>query len=56
VKRSEIVEKEAIKLTDVLKGYGITSQRPYQNVGQNQVRRVKKGASRSGHGEFEGLR
>ena len=56
MKRSEIVEKEAVKLTDVLKGYGLTAQRPYQNVGQNQVRRVKKGESRTGHDELEGLR
>jgi len=56
VKRSEIVEKEAVKLTDVLKEYEITSQRSYQNVGQNQVCRVKKGASRTGHDKLEGPR
>ena len=54
MKRSEIVEKEAVKLTDVLKEYEITSQRSYQNVGQNQVCRVKIGASRLGHDKLEG--
>lgn len=56
VKRSEIVEKEAIKLTCVLKGQcGNTIEAP-QSAGQNQVWSVKKGASRTGHYKLEGLR
>ena len=56
MKRSEIVEKEAVKLTDVLKEYEITSQKSYQNVGQYQVHCVKKGESRTGREGLEGLR
>ncbi len=56
MKRSEIVEKEAVKLTDVLNEYEIISQQSYQSVGQNQVRCVKTGASRNGRVELEGPR
>ena len=50
MKRSEIVEEEAVKLTCVLKEYALTVQKSYQNAGHNQVENTKKGLA--GQGDF----
>ena len=56
MKRSEIVEKEAVKTdgrTDRYRGEPLRSS--YQSDGQNQVRCAKKGFSRLGRIWLEGL-
>jgi len=56
VKRSEIVEKEAVKLTKHMKVQHGNNVEYLPNAGQNQVFLNKKGASRTGSGKLEGLR
>ena len=56
MKRSEIVEKEAVKtyyLLDRYHGQKLCSL--YQEDGQNEVKYVKKGANRLGRNWLEGL-
>jgi hypothetical protein len=56
VKRSEIVEKEAVKTdgrTDRYRGEQLRSS--YRNDGQNEVESVKKGFGRIRRNRLEGL-
>jgi hypothetical protein len=56
VKRSEIVEKEAVETDGRADGYrGDSLRSSYQSDGQNEVGRVKKGFSRAGRVRLEGL-
>jgi len=56
VKRSEIVEKEAVETDGRADGYrGEQLRSAYQSDGQNQVERIKKGFSRLGCDLLEGL-
>ena len=56
MKRSEIVEKEAVKLTLRMKCQCGKNAEILPNAGQNQVFLDKKGASLTGLGKLEGLR
>lgn len=56
VKRSEIVEKEAVETDGRADGYrGEQLRSSYQSDGQNEFGRVKKGVSRAGRVRIEGL-
>ena len=56
MKRSEIVEKEAVETDGRADGYrGEQLRSTYQSDGQNQVEHVKKGFSRLRRDLLEGL-
>ena len=56
MKRSEIVEKEAVETDGRADGYrGEQLRKSYQSDGQNEVERVKKGSNREGRDRLEGL-
>ena len=56
MKRSEIVEKEAVETNGRTDGYrGEQLRSSYQSDGQNEFGRVKKGVSREGRARIEGL-
>lgn len=56
MKRSEIVEKEAVKTYEVKIGYAAKSRESDPDLRQNEAGRAEKGASRARSDELKGLR
>ena len=56
MKRSEIVEKEAVKTYEVTIRYAAKSRESDPNLKQNEADRAEKGASRVRSDELKGLR